>query len=185
MSTSCIQFLSLIGISIFQLICQPQPVSHISCNTTTLMQWKHCPLILVLGRVVFRTDNQTTPFSGSPVNRFYDINHFLLVVNGPVYLVVVSWRAEMIQTIFANQIIFKFYHKFYHFPILVHLLKECDLIVSLLKLNCWLTCPQINHDVLVSVEKHNSAGIIQLVHFVEIRNLKMPVIDLNTNYVLY
>lgn len=43
-----------------------------------------------LGGHTFWTDDQTSPFLGSAVNRFNDINQFLLILQHPIQLVVVS-----------------------------------------------------------------------------------------------
>ena len=34
-----------------------------------------------------------------------------------------------------------------------------------------VACAKINHDVLVAVEEHEGARVIQLVHLIEVRNL--------------
>ena len=79
--------------------------------------------VSVLGRIIFGGYDKTAAFARTSVHSFYDVDEFLLVLNGPVYFVVV-------------------------------------------------TRSQVNHYVFVSVEEHDSAWIIELVHFVEVRNLK-------------
>jgi hypothetical protein len=78
--------------------------------------------VAVFGGVVLWSNHQTTALAGTPVDGLHDVNEFLLILQGPVDLVVVS-------------------------------------------------CPKINHDVLVPEEEHHRRWIIQLVHGVEVRNL--------------
>lgn len=35
-----------------------------------------------------------------------------------------------------------------------------------------VTCSQVNHDMFITVEEHARAGVVQLVHFVKVWNLK-------------
>ena len=78
-------------------------------------------LVAILGRVVFRRDDQTPAFTCAQVDGLDDVDHFLLVLQCPVDFVVI-------------------------------------------------TGAQIDHDVLISEEKHHRAGVVKLVHLVEIRH---------------
>ena len=80
-------------------------------------------LVPVLCRVVLWRDDETAPLSRSSVDGLDNIDHLLLVVDGPVDLVVVPR-------------------------------------------------PQVDHDVLVPVEEHDGARVVELVHCVEVGHLK-------------
>lgn len=47
-------------------------------------------LISVFRRIILGRHHQTPSFSGSSIHRFYNVNHLLFVLHGPVDLVVVS-----------------------------------------------------------------------------------------------
>lgn len=51
---------------------------------------KKLELISVFRRIILGRHHQTPSFSGSSIHRFYNVNHLLFVLHGPVDLVVVS-----------------------------------------------------------------------------------------------
>lgn len=71
-------------------------------------------LVFILGGIIFGTYNQSSSLACASVNCLNNIDHFLLVIEGPIDLVVVART-------------------------------------------------KINHDVSVTKEKHDRAGIVQLI----------------------
>ena len=57
--------------------------------------------IFILGRIVLGTDHQSSSFPCSSINRFYQINHFLLIFHCPINLIVVS-RPQIDHYVFVS-----------------------------------------------------------------------------------